>query len=63
MVELLARPGVDSVVGHVRRFGVRALVGAARNEGGLVRKPTRWASSAPELLRRGAARGAGSRGS
>eukprot|EP00969_Alexandrium_andersonii_P180158 7962693-Alexandrium_andersonii.AAC.1 len=31
---------------------MRALVGAARSKGGLVRKPTRWASSAPELSRR-----------
>eukprot|EP00969_Alexandrium_andersonii_P111579 4928385-Alexandrium_andersonii.AAC.1 len=60
-------PGVSSMVGDMCRFGARACVsrqGTARGPGSLVRKPARWAHSAPELLRRSGARcGNGSRAS
>eukprot|EP00969_Alexandrium_andersonii_P078223 3449512-Alexandrium_andersonii.AAC.1 len=53
MQELLSDPLVGAVVGHMRRFGVRvsepARAGVAMP---LARKPTRWASSAPEALKR-----------
>eukprot|EP00975_Prorocentrum_lima_P055524 11642310-Prorocentrum_lima.AAC.1 len=48
MQELLGRPGVSSGIGHMCRFGMRTEPpngGAGRL---LVRKPTRWASSADE---------------
>eukprot|EP00969_Alexandrium_andersonii_P360521 15455548-Alexandrium_andersonii.AAC.1 len=46
-------PGVSGGVGHMRRFGVRAT--SAESSGGiaqLARKPTRRASSSPEILKR-----------
>ena len=48
--ELLERPGVGTVVGHMRRQGMKLLVpdGEVRP----VQKPTRWASSASEVLKR-----------
>eukprot|EP00969_Alexandrium_andersonii_P218117 9633542-Alexandrium_andersonii.AAC.1 len=48
MQKLLTRPGVDSGIGHMCRFGMKTEPpdgGAGRL---LVRKPTRWASSAEE---------------
>ena len=52
--DLLAEPGVQSAAGHMCRHGMRMMVpdGEVRP----VRKPTRWASSAPEVLRRVALR-------
>eukprot|EP00969_Alexandrium_andersonii_P142303 6291587-Alexandrium_andersonii.AAC.1 len=41
---------------------MRALVGATRSEGGLPRKPIRWASSAAAPRSKVQQRGAGSRG-
>eukprot|EP00969_Alexandrium_andersonii_P064501 2840987-Alexandrium_andersonii.AAC.1 len=57
MVELLAEPGVSSAAGHMCRLGVRVPDSSvAQRTSGHARKPTRWASSAPELLRRLGAR-------
>ena len=54
MQELLAEKEVQPTVGHMCRHGMRMTApgGVLR----LVRKPTRWASSAPEVLRRVALR-------
>eukprot|EP00969_Alexandrium_andersonii_P233668 10316449-Alexandrium_andersonii.AAC.1 len=53
MKELLSDPRVDTVVGHMCRFGMQVSEPASAGGGGLlVRKPTRRASSAPEALRR-----------
>ena len=48
--EFLAQPGVSTVVGHMCRQGMRLL--APDGEVRPVRKPTRWASSASEVLKR-----------
>ena len=50
MQELPAKKEVQSAVGHMCRHGMR--MAAPDGEVRLVRKPTRWASSAPEVLRR-----------
>ena len=50
MQELLAIPGVGTVVGHMCRQGMRIQAPDGRILP--VRKPTRWASSAPEVLKR-----------
>eukprot|EP00969_Alexandrium_andersonii_P338707 14970129-Alexandrium_andersonii.AAC.1 len=50
----MARPEVQRGVGHVCRFGI-AVPKSARADGSghqLVRKPTRWMSSLPEILKR-----------
>eukprot|EP00969_Alexandrium_andersonii_P013016 567985-Alexandrium_andersonii.AAC.1 len=53
MTELLSRPDVESGIGHMCRFGMRVPWSASAGGGNrLVRKPTRWASSSPEVLRR-----------
>eukprot|EP00969_Alexandrium_andersonii_P112203 4955735-Alexandrium_andersonii.AAC.1 len=53
MQELLGDPRVDTAVGHMCRFGMQDSEPASAGAGGLlVRKPTRWASSAPEVLKR-----------
>eukprot|EP00969_Alexandrium_andersonii_P236117 10424167-Alexandrium_andersonii.AAC.1 len=53
MRELLSEPQVGTVVGHMCRFGMRVSEPVSMGVGGpLVRKPTRWASSAPEVLKR-----------
>ena len=50
MQQLLAEPGVSSVVGHMCRQGMRLQSPDGRVLP--VRKPTRWASSAREVLKR-----------
>ena len=50
MQELLGQPGVSTVVGHMCRQGMRRLSPDGRMLP--VRKPTRWASSAAEVLKR-----------
>eukprot|EP00969_Alexandrium_andersonii_P366866 15469453-Alexandrium_andersonii.AAC.1 len=53
MVDSLSQPEVESGVGHTCRFGARIPEPAYAGGGGhLVRKPTRWASSSPEVLKR-----------
>ena len=52
MKELLSQSGVHSVVGHMCCHGMRCPSDSPGSPSLLVRKPTRWASSAPELLRR-----------
>eukprot|EP00969_Alexandrium_andersonii_P189981 8394357-Alexandrium_andersonii.AAC.1 len=53
MQKLLSDPQAGAVVGHMCCFGVRVCEPArAGVRGPLVRKPTRWASSAPEVLKR-----------
>eukprot|EP00969_Alexandrium_andersonii_P248938 11001634-Alexandrium_andersonii.AAC.1 len=53
MRELLSEPQVATVVGHMCRFGMRVSEPVRTGVGGwLARKPTRWASSAPEVLKR-----------
>ena len=54
MIKVLSKPGVNSVVGHMCRQGMRIQAPDGRELP--VRKPTRWASSAPEVLRRLGAR-------
>eukprot|EP00969_Alexandrium_andersonii_P049436 2169855-Alexandrium_andersonii.AAC.1 len=55
----MARPEVQRGVGHMCRFGMtapaaRAGVGPVRTGAGRLpaRKPARWLSSSPEILRR-----------
>eukprot|EP00969_Alexandrium_andersonii_P194284 8581711-Alexandrium_andersonii.AAC.1 len=58
--DLMARPGVECGIGHMCRFGVTApAVASAGSEPAFagvgclpVRKPTRWMSSSPEILKR-----------
>eukprot|EP00969_Alexandrium_andersonii_P262093 11587005-Alexandrium_andersonii.AAC.1 len=52
MLELLSPPGVSSGIGRMCRFGMRTE--PPKGDAGrlLVRKPTRWATSADEVLRR-----------
>eukprot|EP00969_Alexandrium_andersonii_P097609 4310296-Alexandrium_andersonii.AAC.1 len=58
--DLVSRPGVGSGVGHVCRFGTTAPVATGAGSGPAsavarylpVRKPIRWMSSAPEILKR-----------
>ena len=50
MQEVMSKPGVSSVIGHMCRQGMRLPAPDRRSLP--VRKPTRWASSAPEVLRR-----------
>ena len=50
MRELLAEPGVGTVIGHMCRQGMR--LQAPDGRALPVRKPTRWASSASEVLKR-----------
>eukprot|EP00969_Alexandrium_andersonii_P323985 14315170-Alexandrium_andersonii.AAC.1 len=53
MVELLSQPEVESRIGDMCRFGMRIPWPASVGGGGrLVRKPTRWASLSPEVLKR-----------
>eukprot|EP00975_Prorocentrum_lima_P010596 2249523-Prorocentrum_lima.AAC.1 len=57
---LIARPGVESGIGHMCRFGMTAPAAIGAGSGSApaaardlpVRKPTRWMSSAPEILKR-----------
>eukprot|EP00969_Alexandrium_andersonii_P005628 243757-Alexandrium_andersonii.AAC.1 len=51
---LMERPEVQCGVGHVRRFGMAAPKPACAGGSGhqLARKPTRWMSSSPEILKR-----------
>eukprot|EP00969_Alexandrium_andersonii_P268059 11845319-Alexandrium_andersonii.AAC.1 len=52
MTELLNRPEVENSIGHMCRFGMQVLWPASAGGGGrLVRKPTRWATSSPEVLK------------
>ena len=50
MQELLKQPGVNTVIGHMCRQGMK--LQAPDGEVRPVRKPTRWASSASEVLKR-----------
>eukprot|EP00969_Alexandrium_andersonii_P056439 2488603-Alexandrium_andersonii.AAC.1 len=58
--DLTARPEVQRGVGHMCRFGTTAPAPACAGVGPVstgarrlpVRKPTRWASSSPEILKR-----------
>eukprot|EP00969_Alexandrium_andersonii_P145126 6417071-Alexandrium_andersonii.AAC.1 len=53
MQKLLSDPQVGTVVGHMCCFGMRVSeLARAGVRCPLVRKSTRWASSAPEVLRR-----------
>eukprot|EP00969_Alexandrium_andersonii_P102865 4539183-Alexandrium_andersonii.AAC.1 len=53
MKHLMAQPEVQRGVGHMCRFGVAAPKSACAGGGRqLVRKPTRWVSSSPEILKR-----------
>eukprot|EP00969_Alexandrium_andersonii_P256686 11348543-Alexandrium_andersonii.AAC.1 len=52
MQRLLARPEVHHGIGHMCRFGVKTESPEGDASPMLVRKPTRWASSAKEVLKR-----------
>eukprot|EP00969_Alexandrium_andersonii_P262814 11617563-Alexandrium_andersonii.AAC.1 len=57
---LMARPEVECGFGHMCRFGMTAPAAASAGVGPAsagagrlpVRKPTRWVSSSPEILKR-----------
>eukprot|EP00969_Alexandrium_andersonii_P221344 9775922-Alexandrium_andersonii.AAC.1 len=56
----MARPGVESGIGHMCRFGMTAPAATRAGSGPAsaaardlpAREPTRWMSSAPEILKR-----------
>eukprot|EP00969_Alexandrium_andersonii_P019093 833994-Alexandrium_andersonii.AAC.1 len=52
MKHLMTQPEVQRGVGHVCRFGMAPKSACADGGHQLVRKPTRWMSSSPEILKR-----------
>eukprot|EP00969_Alexandrium_andersonii_P093621 4135713-Alexandrium_andersonii.AAC.1 len=52
MKKLLERPEVHNGIGHMCRFGMKTGPPAGGASPLLARKPTRWASSSPEVLKR-----------